>query len=296
MLGWDPSDIIAGAGALMLAVSLIVFWRASRRDGANRVDALLRSLQAVHDGILLREASASLLAAEARDASARATRSLDDAARLHGEGAAKLADAIAVSRAGMSAMHEQLSALSVVKPAQIVAVLVAMRGQARMIDDLGATVRMAVREVVVARGDLVASSQALAVAGEAAERVGAALSLSVAGTRQSLEALIDTARDDLGEAAAQIMENQLEPVRDAATEHALWLRASLARMRRETEALIGAQRAADAVRSLTAATEAQLHELADAAMAGVGGHIGSLVPHQASRRPPDLHAPLSTCA
>lgn len=296
MPGWDPAHLIAGVGALMLAVSLLVFWRASRRDGANRVDALLRSLQAAHDGILLREASASLLAAEARDASARATRNLHDAARLHGEGAAKLADAVAVSRAGMSAMHEQLSALSAVKPAQIVAVLVAMRGQARMIDDLGATIRATVREVVVARDDLVASSQALAAAGEAAERVGASLSMSVAGTRESLESLIDAARDDLGDAAVRTISNELAPVRDAAAEHASWLRASLARMRGETEALIGAQQAADAVRSLTAATEAQLHGLADAAMAGLGGHIGSLVAHQAPRRPADLHAPLSTCA
>jgi hypothetical protein len=61
-----------------------------------------------------------------------------------------------------------------------------------------------------------------------------------------------------GQSAINALVAELAPVKDAAADHAAWLRAAMVQMREETERLSEAQQAAMAVRTLSAATEAQL--------------------------------------
>jgi Apolipoprotein A1/A4/E domain len=93
----------------------------------------------------------------------------------------------------------------------------------------------------------------------AAEQVQTSLVHSIG----DVDAKLSEAVTGIGTRAADAIAAEMAPIRAATSDHAEWLRASLSHMRLETERLSEAQQAAAAVRSLSAAAEAQLRGVSE---------------------------------
>lgn len=147
-------------------------------------------------------------------------------------------------------------------------VLTALAPQPARFDIVVGELDGAARRVAAAAGALSGVCDTLA-AGAAAH--GALPETSLAAVEERADRLFDAVRHDLalmvsnaatgfdaavlgtGSVAAERIAGELAPVRQAAEDHAAWLRAAPQRLRGETEALGAAQQAAAAVRSLSVA-------------------------------------------
>lgn len=170
----------------------------------------------------------------------------------------RLREAIAVSHAALGAMHDLLTGLAR-QPDRFDQVFGELDGVARRIASAGHALSDACD--VIAAG--VAAHAAVPEASIAAVDASARASFETLGNDlatlvSSAGATFDAAVLGTGTAAAERITHELAPVRQAAEDHAEWLRTALQRLRGETDALTGAQQAAAAVRTLSAATEAEL--------------------------------------
>lgn len=173
---------------------------------------------------------------------------------------ARLREAVALSHAALGAMGNILDALAG-QPARFDAVVDELDGAARRISTAGRALANACDVMTAATIAHAALPEAsLAAVEERANRLFDAVRRDLAAMVSNAATGFDAAVVGTGSVAAAGLADELAPVRQAAEDHAAWLRAALGRLRGETETLIGAQQAAEAVRTLSAVTEPDRHD------------------------------------
>lgn len=232
---------LAGVGISSVFVGITLALRRALEAFASRIDAVGGALQVAHAATLAREASLAGRDADTQARAEQATQRLERTAGSYAAEQARLHDVVSLSRDALRAMQEQLGRLAAIKPAQVEAVLVALRGQSRGLERLHGAMHASVAAHDAALDARAAGTERLA--DDVTERLRALVG--------DVDAALRDAAARMGDAAVRRVADELAPVGAAAADHADWLRASLARMRGETEALIGAQQAAAAVRSLS---------------------------------------------
>lgn len=240
-IGGTVAPWLAAAGVVAMLVGVTVALRRVVGGLSGRVDAITLALQASQQAVLAGQASLAMREADMRARADRAAEALERTAADYAAKQARLHQSVTVSGEALRAMQEQLARLAGIKPAQVEAVLVALRGQARGLGQLHGTMEASVAAHDAALRARAADAERLV--GDVGERLHKLVG--------DVDAALRDAAARTGEAAVRRVGDELAPVGAAAADHAEWLRASLARMRGETEALIGAQQAVAAVRSVS---------------------------------------------
>lgn len=212
-------------------ISEVFGWRSRGRERTERIDLLLDALER------------SVVAA--------------DGERV------RLREVIAVSHAALGAMHDLLTSLAR-QPDRLDQVFGELDGAARRIASAGHALSDACDLMAAGITAHAALPEASIAAVDARARHSfETLGQDLATLVSSAGASFDAAVLGTGTVAAERITDELAPVRQAAEDHAEWLRAALQRLRGETDALTGAQQAAAAVRTLSAATETELRLVAE---------------------------------
>lgn len=239
---------------------------------AGRLDAAMRTLESAHLFMLARDASFEALHAATESRAVRAIETLERTAALQDADRARMQDVMAVANEALIAMRGHLDALAMVDPTRVETVLATLDDR---IAEAGAKVHASLKEDETARREVRLGSEALVGAANALGSYTAEQSAVAQDVARELRTLIEGIDAKLsvsvaktGAVAARVLIKETAPMREAAAEHAAWLRVSLTRMREETETIIGARNAAEAVRLMSPDAEEQLRAMASGKRGG----------------------------